>query len=85
MDHGAALVMHFILEPHCTELEVVGVTSHMPVHPLGLVVGFVCLVVLTLVLAKLHDHLLLFVVQRHLLVRVGMVSLRDLRDLRRMI
>ena len=85
MNHGAALVMHFILHPHCAELEVVRVASHMSVPPLGLVVGFVSLVVLTLVLAKLHDHLLLFVMQRHLLVRIRMVSFRDLRDLRRMI
>lgn len=61
VNHGAALVMHFILQPHCAELEVVGVAPHMAVRPLGLVVGFVSLVVLTLVLAKLHDHLLLFV------------------------
>lgn len=75
VNHGAALVMHFILQPHRAELKVVGVTPHMAVDPLGLVVGFVGLVVLTLVLAKLHDHLLLFVMQRHLLVRIGMVSL----------
>ena len=63
VNHGPALVMHFILHPHCAELEVVRVAPHMSANPLGLVVGFVSLVVLTLVLAKLHYHLLLFVMQ----------------------